>query len=97
MDPCLRGGNVLGIWYALDTTALTKKTPGNQSAPGEMQSDFKSDLYLRMIANQNFAAADAVGGADDALAFHGFNNSCRSVIADLEVTLDKAGRCLAFA
>ena len=50
-----------------------------------------------MIADQYFATADPVGGTDDAFFFHHLDDPGGPVIADLEMPLDKAGRCLAFA
>ena len=44
-----------------------------------------------MTADKNLAAADTVGGADDALLFHLLDNPGGPIIANLEVTLDKAG------
>ena len=50
-----------------------------------------------MIANQDFATADPVGGTDDPFFFHHLDDPCGPVIADLEMSLDKAGRSFAFA
>ena len=50
-----------------------------------------------MIADQDFATADPVGGTDDAFFFHHLDDPCGPVIADLEMSLDKAGRSFAFA
>ena len=50
-----------------------------------------------MVANQNLAPANAIGGADDAFHLHLFNDPGGAIVADLQVTLDEAGGCLAFA
>src|SRR5262249_54157847 len=46
---------------------------------------------------QDFALADAVGGADDAFLLHPLDDPRRAVVADLQVALDEAGRGLALA
>ena len=50
-----------------------------------------------MVADQDFAAADPVGLANHAFALHRLDDPGSPVVADLEMTLDKAGRCLALA
>src|SRR5487761_314139 len=48
-------------------------------------------------ARQDLALADMVGGADDPLGFHPLDDPRGAVVADLQMTLDKAGRSLALA
>jgi len=38
-----------------------------------------------------------VGGSDDALRLHAFDDPCRAVVTNLKMALHKAGRSLAFA
>ena len=47
------------------------------------------------VARQDLALADMIGGADDALALHAFDDAGGPVVADLQVALDEAGAALA--
>src|SRR5690348_8147329 len=49
------------------------------------------------VARQHLALADVVGGADHALLLHALDDAGGSVVADLQVALDEAGRALALA
>src|SRR5579862_9535873 len=66
-----------------------------------MQADdaIAEDLAAGSAAGrgEDFALADVIGRADDAVGFHPLDEAGGAVVADLQVALDKAGRSLAFA
>src|SRR5579862_4273911 len=66
-----------------------------------MQADdaIAEDLAAGSAAGrgEDFALADVIGRADDAVGFHPLDEAGGAVVADLQVALDKARRGLAFA
>src|SRR5262249_21385084 len=48
------------------------------------------------VARQDLPLADPVGWADDAFLLHALDDARRAIVADLQVTLNEARRCLAF-
>src|SRR5262249_53579097 len=52
---------------------------------------------VRAAADQDFALADVVGGADDAFGLHALDQAGGAVVADLQIALHEAGRGLALA
>src|SRR5262249_42951996 len=49
------------------------------------------------VPRQNFALADVVGRPHHALHFHALDDLGGAIVADAEMALDEAGRCLALA